>query len=147
MSIHTISIKSDSDGFITLECPYCKGRFKLTVDFLEERSIIDLFCPHCGLKHELVNFLMREDVIEQAEILAHNLIADMLGQFSKDLERNISSKHISFTAGEPIASKAEKNLWEREEMEILTLKCCNFQIKLDRANHQHFIYCPECGVM
>jgi uncharacterized C2H2 Zn-finger protein len=147
MSTHTISIPSDSDGFITLECPYCGGRFKLTVGFLEERSIIDLFCPHCGLKHEPVNFLMREDVREQTEILMHNLVADMLGQFSQNLERNLNSKHMSFTADKQIVPKANKNLWEREEKELLTLKCCDLQIKIDRVNHQDFIYCPECGVM
>jgi hypothetical protein len=141
-----IEIPSDSDGFITLECPYCNSRFKLTVDFLEERPIIDLFCPCCGLKHDPSNFLlMREDVSEQVEIVAHNIVADLLNQFSANLQRNINSKSVKFKAGSPIPSEAEKSLWEREEMEDLTLKCCDVRVKVKYPQHD-CIYCPECGV-
>jgi hypothetical protein len=140
-----IEIPSDSDGFITLECPYCSSRFKLTVDFLEERSIIDLFCPCCGLKHDPVNFLMRGDVLEQVDIVAHNIVADILNQFSSNLERSINSQSVKFKAGRAIPLEPEKRLWEREEMEALTLKCCDILIKVKYLQHD-CIYCPECGV-
>ncbi len=43
------SIHSDEDGFVSLQCPFCKEKFKLTTQDIENEHILSIFCPHCGL--------------------------------------------------------------------------------------------------
>lgn len=140
-----IQIPSDRDGFITLQCPYCNDRFKLTVDFLEGECIIDLVCPYCGLKNEPNQFL-REEVIEQVNVVARNLVVDIINQFSSNLERKISSNHIKFVANKPTDLEPEKLLYEQEELVVVRLVCCEVEAKVKDICQKIGIYCPQCGV-
>jgi uncharacterized C2H2 Zn-finger protein len=142
-----IQIPGDRDGFITLQCPYCNEIFKLTISFLEKEYVIDLYCPCCGLKHDSNQFLMtRQDVKEQIEIEIGNLVADVINQFSKNLERNIQSKNVKFTAGKPISLQTGNLLYEKDELEIMSLRCCNILVKAKDLQKEIGLYCPQCGV-
>ena len=50
-----ISIPLDSDGFIEMECDYCKNRFMLHHQVYESEDNINFFCPICGLPLSLIH--------------------------------------------------------------------------------------------
>lgn len=56
----------------------------LTVEDIEAESTIDIWCPNCGLTHE--NYL-DDDIYELAERIVENQVAEMLNDFSKNLEK------------------------------------------------------------
>ena len=57
-----IKILGDDEGFIILECPYCKSEFKLSSKDLQDNGDIyfELFCPYCGLSKEIKHFYTKE---------------------------------------------------------------------------------------
>jgi len=141
-----IVVPSDNDGFITLQCPFCEDRFKLTVTDFEREDIIEIFCPYCGLRHEGGKFLT-DEVIEQAHIIAANYLKSQVNQWAKNLERSFrSNKHIKFKAGKPLQMSADKTLFEKEELETYTLQCCQITVKTRPLHQVIGVYCPCCGV-
>ena len=58
-----IDVSTDDDGFLTIQCPFCSDRFKLTAQDFEREDIIDLFCPYCGLKDEPDSFITEEVIL------------------------------------------------------------------------------------
>jgi uncharacterized Zn-finger protein len=141
-----ITVPSDNDGFVTLQCPFCEDRFKLTVADFEREDIIEIFCPYCGLRHEHNQFLT-DEVLEQAQIIATNYAKSVINQSAKDLERSFTSnKHIKFKAGKPLKMDAEKTLFEKEELETYTLNCCQITVKTRPLHQVIGVYCPCCGV-
>lgn len=144
--VFKINIPSDNDGFVTLQCPFCNDRFKLTITDFERENIIEIFCPYCGLRHEHGHFL-RDEVIEQAHIIAENYAKSLINEWAKDLERSFrDKKHIKFKAGRPLTMKNEQILFEQEELEINFLQCCEITVKSRPLNQIIGIYCPCCGV-
>jgi hypothetical protein len=141
-----ITVPSDNDGFITLQCPFCSDRFKLTVEDCEREDLIDIFCPYCGLRDEPSRFLT-DEIIEQAQVVARNYAKSIINQFSKDLEKSFKGKkHISFKAGKPLKMENDNILFEREELEVTNLECCQFTVKTRALTKETGIYCPCCGV-
>lgn len=144
--VFQITVPSDNDGFITLQCPFCNDRFKLTVVDLEREDIIEIFCPYCGLRHQHSCFL-RDEVIEQAHIIAGNYAKSLINQWAKDLDRSFkSNKNLKFQAGKPLKIEDDKTLFEQEELETTTLKCCRITVKSRPLNKVIGVYCPCCGV-
>ncbi|MEA5553277.1 hypothetical protein VB713_20260 [Anabaena cylindrica UHCC 0172] len=144
--VFKVTIPSDNDGFITLQCPFCNDRFKLTITDFEREDIIEIFCPYCGLRHEHSHFL-RDEVIEQAHIIAENYAKSLINTWTKNLERNFQhNKHIKFKAGKPFKMEDEKFLFEQEELETNVLQCCQLAVKTRRLSKVIGIYCPCCGV-
>lgn len=45
-----ISIPLDEDGFLLLQCPFCRGFFKVRSEDYEADDVEELWCPLCGLK-------------------------------------------------------------------------------------------------
>ncbi|WP_445172487.1 hypothetical protein [Microcoleus sp.] len=141
-----ITVPSDNDGFITLQCPFCDDRFKLTVEDFQREDIIEIFCPYCGLRHQHSQFL-RDEVIEQAQIIASNYAKSLLNQWVKDLERSTKrNKFVNFKAGKLPKLETEKILFEQEELETTTLVCCLVTVKTRPLNKVIGVYCPCCGV-
>lgn len=141
-----ITVPSDNDGFVTLQCPFCEDRFKLTVTDFERGDIIEIFCPYCGLRHEHSHFLT-DEVIEQAQVIAANYLKSQVNQWVKDLERSTkSNKYVKFKAGKPLKMDAEKILFEKEELETYTLNCCEITVKTRPIHQVIGVYCPCCGV-
>ncbi|WP_377482166.1 MAG: hypothetical protein P2A85_29155 (plasmid) [Microcoleus anatoxicus] len=141
-----ITVPSDNDGFITLQCPFCDDRFKLTVEDFQREDIIEIFCPYCGLRHQHSQFL-RDEVIEQAQIIASNYAKSLLNQWVKDLEKSTKrNKFVNFKAGKLPKLETEKILFEQEELETTTLVCCLVTVKTRPLNKVIGVYCPCCGV-
>ncbi|VEP16116.1 conserved hypothetical protein [Hyella patelloides LEGE 07179] len=141
-----IDVPTDDDGFLTLQCPFCSERFKLTVQDFEREDIIDLFCPYCGLKDEPSSFIT-DEIIEQAHILALNYAKSQINKSIKGLEQSSrGNKNISFKAGKPLEMEGDKVLFEKEQLELITLKCCELETKAKSIVKEIGVYCPCCGV-
>ena len=86
-----ISIPLDKDGFIEMECDFCKNRFMLHKDVYESEDNINFFCPICGLPNKTNTFFCPE-VLEKAQQKALNYmyaeIDRQLGKTMREINRS-----------------------------------------------------------
>lgn len=141
-----ISIPCDDDGFLTLRCPACREHFKLGSDDFQDDSVVDIFCPYCGLS-ESTNDFLTQDIMEAATREAENqamaFLEKELGKMTKDLNR---SKFIKADLKGNFKKNAPKVLFEENNMKIINFECCHKKVKiLDTIPHSIF-YCSFCGV-
>ena len=61
----TISIPTDDDGYVLLQCEHCGTYFKGMPSDLKDDDVLNIFCPSCGLISE--NYVT-DDVLELAPI-------------------------------------------------------------------------------
>jgi DNA-directed RNA polymerase subunit RPC12/RpoP len=143
--IFELSIPVDDEGYVTFECPYCGIRFKLEAEEFEASSILDLYCPACGLVNEINSFYTSE-VIVKAEEIAMNYAIDMINKMFKDLERGSrNNKFIKFKSNR-IKKEYGTELYENvDELEITGLNCCSKTVKVRLLDRYIGIYCPYCG--
>lgn len=77
----TISIPTDDEGYVLLQCEHCGTYFKATPSDLKDDGVLHIFCPSCGLISE--NYVT-EDVLELAMKMVTNAINDMIyNEFKK----------------------------------------------------------------
>lgn len=77
----TISIPTDDDGYVLLQCEHCGTYFKATPSDLKDDGVLHIFCPSCGLIS--VNYIT-EDVLELAVKMVTNAVNDMIyNEFKK----------------------------------------------------------------
>lgn len=144
--VFKIDVPSDDDGFVTLQCSFCNGRFKLTTEDFQSDDVIYTFCPYCGIQNE-VNDLLTDEVLEQAYMIAQNYMNSIINEFVDGLEKSYrGNKHISFKRGKKLGMEDDKILFEREEMEIVQPTCCKRPVKTNPLEASLGIYCPFCGV-
>ncbi len=133
-----ISLPTDTDGYLSQECPSCEKRFKVLFGEGSEEPIS--FCPYCG--HKGRDCWHTKDQVNYIEATAADV---MLGQELKRLEHELKKASGGFlkiemktetpTAGTPPM--------ETDEMlGILRFPCCNETVKLNR-HERHF--CIICG--
>ena len=79
-----ISIPTDDDGYVLLQCEHCGSYFKATPSDIEDDGVLEIFCPSCGLVSE--NYAT-EDVIELALAMAENVAMDMVYDTLKKMEQ------------------------------------------------------------
>ncbi|MEW5567672.1 hypothetical protein [Rossellomorea marisflavi] len=139
-----IDIPTDSEGFYSLECPYCNERFKANASDYESEDTLELFCPSCGLVGERSNFIPNE-VIEHAETLAANFMKQEIYNSFKKTSRKTKGFGISFDMKKPKAEEP-KLLKEDEDLEQIELQCCDKIIKVNIDQMVSNVYCPFCGV-
>lgn len=143
--IFKIDVPSDDDGFITLQCPFCMGDFKLTTEDFQSDDVINIFCPYCGLQNE-GNEYLTDEILEQAQIIAQNYVNSTINDFMSGLEKSFrGNKHISFKAGKKLKMEDNKVLFEKEEMDMITPSCCKRPVKT-KLLESGAVYCPFCGV-
>ena len=80
----SISIPTDNNGYILLQCEHCGTFFKITPDDFEDDGVLDIFCPSCGLTSE---FYFTDEVLDLAMRMTENKVNEMLEDMFKDLER------------------------------------------------------------
>ena len=91
-----ISIPTDDDGYVLLQCEHCGSYFKATPSDIEDDGVLEIFCPSCGLVSE--NYAT-ENVIELALAMAQNVAMDMVYDAFKKMERQFRNSPITFKAG------------------------------------------------
>ncbi|MEG1008617.1 MAG: TFIIB-type zinc ribbon-containing protein [Clostridia bacterium] len=144
MDTFEISIPTDKDGFILLQCCLCGGFFKLSASDINNESIINIWCPYCGLNGK--NYYTQE-VIDIAMKMVKNEMQKMVYDSFKDLEEKTKNdKFITFTSGiepkkeiiSPIKSKVNN-------LVIKSYKCCKVKAKVTPISSEVGSYCPLCG--
>ena len=141
----TISIPTDDEGYILLQCEHCGTFFKATPSDIEDDGVLHLFCPSCGLSSE--NYVT-EDVMELAMKMAQNKVNDMIYDMFKDLERhNRRNSMIKFKAGKRPKHEAKEPIRSSiEALEIISFPCCRRTAKIKPLLKMTGAYCPFCGV-
>ncbi|XZJ40571.1 hypothetical protein ACSXCW_02695 [Clostridium perfringens] len=139
----SLEIPIDSDGFASLQCPFCNERFKLTANFINEIDINELYCPYCGLQHSFENFLT-DEVIELARAKMKNMTMDFINGNIKSLNDSFSNGFLKITIDSEFDSVNEPEVIESDDMYKKTLSCCNCNVKLNENIDS--CYCPKCGV-
>lgn len=141
-----ISIPSDDDGFVPLRCPSCLEEFRLLVEDIEDESLIDTWCPGCGLIH--VHYLTGE-VEELGSKIVENLMANLLNDAMKDMEKQFrGNKFLKVKASKPIKEQAELPIGRPTEYYVVK-KCENCKKKAKVTLTRNYVggYCPHCGDM
>lgn len=142
-----INIESDSDGFISFECPFCKSVFSLNASELnlEQEELFELFCPYCGLNNELCNFYTKE-VITQIENIATNYVCEEINKVFGKIAKKLDSKYVTMSY-KPLKNKKVDNIKEVERNDAIfeCEKCCK-HLKAEQSVGNSKIYCSYCGV-
>lgn len=140
----SISIPTDDDGYVLLQCPNCGTFFKATPSDIEDDGILQIYCPSCGLVGETY---ITEDVLELAEVMVQNKAMDMIYNEFKKMERQLKKGLVSFKAGKPPKHEPENPIRSGiEAFEIVTLPCCRRTAKVKPLLKMTGCYCPFCGV-
>ena len=167
-----IKIIGDDEGFIILECPYCKSEFKLSADDLQANGDIyfEIFCPYCGLSKEIKNFYTREIKSKTTRAKREknkNIIKEQDKKHSDNNIRLSSSKSLdlSFSSMErEIDKNQNKDFYQikmdnkklenvnidrlkDKDLKEISYKCsiCNSSEKL-LSDGKTVLYCAYCGV-
>ena len=139
-----ISIPTDDDGYVLLQCEHCGSYFKATPSDIEDDGVLEIFCPSCGLVSE--NYAT-EDVIELALAMAENVAMDMVYDTLKKMERQFRNSPISFKMNKRPKYEAENPIRSGiEALEIATNPCCKRTAKVKPLLKMTGCYCPFCGV-
>ncbi|MGM9530627.1 hypothetical protein [Intestinibacter sp.] len=167
-----IKIIGDDEGFIILECPYCKSEFKLSADDIQSNGDIyfEIFCPYCGLSKEIKNFYTREIKSKTTRAKREKNKNIIKEQDKKPRDNNIrlsSSKSLdlSFSSMErEIDKNQNKDFYQikmdnkklenvnvdrlkDKDLKEISYKCsiCNSSEKL-LSDGETVLYCAYCGV-
>ena len=141
----TVSIPTDDEGYILLQCEHCGTFFKATPSDIEDDGVLHIFCPSCGLTSE--NYVT-EDVIELAMRMIKNKVNDMIYNAFKHLERhNKRNSIIKLKAGKRPEHETEDPIRSGiEALEIANFPCCRRTAKIKPLLKMTGAYCPFCGV-
>lgn len=140
----SISIPTDDDGFVLLQCEHCGTFFKATPTEIEDDGVLHIFCPSCGLSSE--NY-WTDDVIELAMKMVKNQAMDMIYDAFKGMECHSRGGMISFKAGKKPKHEVEGPIRSGiEALEVANFPCCHRAAKVKPLLKMTGCYCPFCGV-
>ncbi len=137
-----ISIPTDDDGFVLLQCPKCGEYFKLPPDDIESDDVVDIYCPLCGLVSDTY---ITKDVVELAKAKALNKVLGDFYDEMKKLERKTRNSIIQVKANKPQKEEEIPIKSTIDSMEIVDFECCNRQGKIRHLLNYCGCYCPYCG--
>lgn len=146
----SFTIQGDSEGYVTLECPFCGSEFKVQAGEFQsdDNPVIELFCPYCGLTSGGSNFYSKE-TMEKAQSLVMNYAIEQLNKSFGDISRSINSggKSIIKMTFKPLKKVNVKELKERDTTEeIFACTCCENHVKVLYCAGASKVFCPYCGV-
>lgn len=144
MNTFEISIKSDDDGFILLQCNLCGEFFKLPASSLNDESTINIWCPYCGLNGKKY---YTQEVLDIGMKIAKNEANELIYDSLNELERSTrNNKFMSFKCGSELAQEVITPIKPRiENLEIIKYKCCKAEAKIKPVSISSGSYCPLCG--
>jgi len=139
-----ISIPSDNDGYILLQCEHCGGYFKVTSGDINDEQLLNLYCPECGLVSE--NYLT-EEVIGVAQLLAHNYALDFVYSTLKNIESKTKNKGFQIKVGnKPKPENINTIRSGIDTLKIVKFECCQRSAKIKPLLIMTGCNCPFCGV-
>jgi TIR domain len=120
-----ISFSTDTDGFLSQECPSCEQPFKVLFGQGSTKSIS--YCPYCN-HHGQQCWYTQEQVDYMKSAVMNNI-----------LKPEIQKRGFSLEGTSNLPSPMETD----DNFDILYFPCCTETVKVTR-NNQHF--CIICGV-
>ena len=140
-----IGIPVDPDGFVELECDYCKNRFMLHSDVYKNEEYLHFFCPICGLPNQINTFLCPE-VLEKFQTIAYNYALEEMNRIlSPAIKRINKSKFIRISTNLPRREPDKQLYLPTNVYELVRLNCCILHVKVQNFDKEVGIYCPICG--
>lgn len=139
-----ISIKSDNDGFILLQCSLCGEFFKLLASDLNDESTLNIWCPYCGLNGKKY---YTDEVLDISMKIAKDEANNIIYNSLKELERKTrNNKFMTFKCRkEPEKEVITPIKPGIENLEIIKYECCNIRAKIKPISIESGSYCPLCG--
>lgn len=140
-----VGIPVDGDGYIEMECDFCKNRFMLPSDTFKDDDYLHFFCPICGLPNKTNTFYCPE-VLEKMEQIALNyMYSEIDRQLGKTIKQFNKNGLVKLSMKVP-KKEPEKELYTpANEYEIIKLDCCSVSAKIQFIDKEIGIYCPLCG--
>lgn len=133
-----VRFDTDSDGFLSQECPSCHQRFKVLFGSGSDKPIS--FCPYCC--HNEHDCWWTPEQIDYIQSVATDVVVrPELEKFQRQLKSSSSDFfQVQLASGipEPIVSPAEAD----DPLRVLRFQCCGETIK---ADHRNRYYCIICG--
>lgn len=140
----TISIPTDDEGYVLLQCPNCGTYFKAMPSDIHDEGVLLVYCPSCGLAGE--NYIT-EDVLELAMAMVQNKAMDMIHEEFKKMEHQFRKGPIKFKAGRAPKHEPEDPIRSGiEALEVTLFPCCKRTAKIKPILKMTGCYCPFCGV-
>lgn len=138
-----ISIPSDTEGFILLQCHLCGEYFKLLASDINDDNIINIWCPYCGLNGRQY---APKEAIDAAIQIAHNEINEMIYNTFKKIERKTKGGSIQFKCNKkPVLNEVAPIKVRTDKLELQNYKCCEAVAKIQPLSKMCGSYCPTCG--
>lgn len=139
--IGNMTLQSDENGLVTLQCDRCKSRFKMECDYLNNELEGDICCPICGISNSANSFLP-EEVIEEAKRVTIMEAEDI----AQKIFKGINSKNIKVKTA-PVAKHDRHLVFKNNDydMQVVTVQCCQKEIALMPRDLSAGYYCPYCG--
>lgn len=138
----SVSVKTDSDGFVSQQCPACKRRFK--VKFGEGSSRPVGFCPYCG--HADKGWWTDEQRAYCVSVATERVVRPMLDDFTRGINRlNRPGDLIRMSASVEHPPSAPEPVESSEPMPMATFRCCDECVKHDGSAGK--LHCIICGTL
>lgn len=141
----SLSIPLDDDGFIEMECDYCKNRFMLHEHVYSDDANLHFFCPVCGLPNSINTFYCPE-VLEAATRKAANILNEEIQRQLGPTIRQFNKNGLITLSLDTPHEQPEKELYKPiNEYILLHQSCCDIDVKVLDFDSQIGVYCPICG--
>ena len=133
-----MSFPTDTDGFLSQECPSCRQRFKAVFGEGSEEPIS--YCPYCGYNGN--DCWYTQDQVEHIQAAAANVaIAPDLKEKERQLKQ-ASNGFLKIDMKSDFQKPSPPPLEVDDLLDIIKFSCCNETIKVTR-HEKHF--CIICG--
>jgi len=133
-----VSFPTDSDGFLSQECPSCEQRFKVLFGHGSEEPIS--YCPYCGYNGRQCWYTQEQVAYIQA-VAANMVLAPELKNLERQLE-GASKGFLKVDVKSNFSKPSPPPIETDDAFDILHFPCCNETVKATRHN-RHF--CIICG--
>lgn len=141
----TIGIPLDEDGYLEMECDFCKNRFMLHNEVYGNEENLHFFCPICGLPNATNTFFCPE-VLEKAQQMAANYAMEQITTMLDKSFKGINKSKFVKVKTKKAKPELEKELYEPTQVyEITKMDCCNLCVKIQNFDKEIGFYCPVCG--
>ncbi len=135
-----ISLPTDDDNYVLLECSSCEHSFRVASDDLEEIELSQLYCPYSGSREESY---YPHEVREYAVALARAEMAREINETFADLE-SLNGSGVRFNVSEiDVESPPPLHISERPgPFKIVKHSCASFKV-LNGFKHIHCVLCGQ----
>lgn len=133
-----MNFPTDTDGFLSQECPSCEQRFKVLLGQGSDEPIA--YCPYCGHNGKDV-WYTKEQVDYFQSVALSSLVRPELKKLEQQI-KNASKGLIKFGTKVEIPEPQSPPMETDDAFDLIHFPCCNETIKVS-PNCQ--LFCVICG--